>query len=82
MITVEEVRETARRLQPIQQIQLIQELLHRLQKDYPNPLEEVTQNNTPHVVPISNLNDLAADFWSENDLIDDIGSLIAKEHGA
>lgn len=71
MLTLEEVRRTARQLPPIKQIQLIQELLQELQQVYPQqPEEDAAAPNTRNT-PISALNDLATDFWSVHDVVEE-----------
>lgn len=70
MLTFEDVHRTARQLPPIKQIQLIQELLQELQQGLPQPAEEVPAANQRNT-PTSALNDLATDFWSVHDVVEE-----------
>lgn len=81
MTTVEEVSTAARKLSPGDQFQLIQELLRGLQEGY-----QQADDTIPSVVrrtpPITDLADLAADFWPEDESADAINDFIARQRAA
>ena len=81
MTTIEEVREAARRLPPVDQLQLIQELLRGLQKGYQQPTDSIPAG-IRRAAPVTDLADLAADFWPEDETADDINDYISKQRAA
>ncbi|NNJ09825.1 hypothetical protein EKD04_005755 [Chloroflexales bacterium ZM16-3] len=81
MTTVEEVQEAALRLQPSQQLQLIQELLRRLQQGYQQPTNTIPPG-VRRAAPVADLADLTADFWPEDETADDINDYIAQQRAA
>lgn len=69
MTTLENLRKAARELPPIKQMQLIQELLQGLQEEYHGSTEaESASMQSP---PIPKLNDLAVDFWSDTEVVEE-----------
>jgi hypothetical protein len=79
--TIEEVREAARRLSPIEQFQLIQELLRGLEHRYQQP-GDVIPPGVRRAAPVTDLAELAADFWPEDETADDINDFIARQRAA
>ncbi|WP_129626496.1 hypothetical protein [Candidatus Oscillochloris fontis] len=65
MATLEEIRRDVRQLPPVDQIQLIHELLRELQLNYHISTEEAPTIST--APPITRLNNLASDFWSAHE---------------
>ncbi len=78
MTTGEEVREAARRLPPVEQFQLIQELLCGLERGYQLPGDAIPAG-VRRAAPVSDLAELAADFWPEDETADDINDYIARQ---
>lgn len=81
MTTVEEVRTAARKLSPVDQLQLIQELLRGLQEGY-QQAGDVIPSAVRRTPPITDLADLAADFWPEDESADAINDFIARQRAA
>ncbi|PDW04838.1 hypothetical protein [Candidatus Viridilinea mediisalina] len=81
MTTVDEVRTAALQLSRGDQLQLIQELLRGMQDSYQQSGGAIpsTVRRTP---PITDLADLAADFWPEDESADAINAFIAQERSA
>lgn len=78
MTTIEEVREAARRLRPVEQLQLIQELLRGLQQGFQQPGDAIPPD-VRRAPPVADLTALAADFWPEDETADDINDYIARQ---
>lgn len=78
MTNVEEVRIAARKLKPVDQLQLIQELLRDLQQNYYQPAHTIPAS-VRRAAPVSDLAELAADFWPEDETADDINDFIAQQ---
>lgn len=81
MTTIEEVREAARKLPPIEQFQLIQELLRGLERNYQPPGDAIPAG-VRRTAPVTDLTELGADFWPEDETADDINSFIARQRAA
>lgn len=81
MMTIEEVREAARRLPPIEQFQLIQELLRGLEHGYQQPSGMIPAG-VRRAAPVTDLAALAADFWPEDESADDINDFVARQRAA
>ncbi|WP_129628600.1 hypothetical protein [Candidatus Oscillochloris fontis] len=81
MTTVEQVRMAARKLSPIDQLQLIQELLRGLQEGYQQPSIELPPV-VRHTPPVTDLAMMAADFWPEDESADAINNFIAEQRAA
>ncbi len=81
MTTIEEVHEAARRLPPIAQFQLIQELLRGLERGYKQPGDAIPAG-VRRAAPVTDLADLAADFWPEDETADDINTFIARQRAS
>jgi hypothetical protein len=79
--TIEEVRAAARKLPPSEQFQLIQELLRGLERNYPQPGDAIPAN-VRRAAPISDLAELAADFWPEDETADDINTFVDRQRAA
>jgi hypothetical protein len=81
MTTVEEVRNAARNLKPVDQLQLIQELLRDLQQNYQQPSDTIPPN-VRRAAPVGDLAEFAADFWPEDETADDINDFVAQQRAA
>lgn len=81
MTTVEEVKNAARKLNPVDQLQLIQELLRDLQQNYHQPTHTIPAS-VRRVAPVSDLAELAGDFWPEDETADDINNFVAQQRAA
>jgi hypothetical protein len=78
MTTIKEVREAARRLPPVEQFQLIQELLRGLERGYQLPGDAIPAG-VRRAAPVTDLAELVADFWPEDETSDDINDYIAQQ---
>ena len=83
MATIKSVLDEAQTLSPVEQLQLIHVLSQTLQRRY----EQLSSNDTiPASVrrsqPVTDLNQLAADFWPEDESADDINTFIAQQRAA
>lgn len=81
MTTIEEVREAARRLPPIEQFQLIRELLRGLEYGYHQPGDAIP-SGVRRAAPVPDLAELGADFWPEDETSDDVNDFIARQRAA
>ncbi len=81
MTTVDEIREAALRLPPTQQLQLIQDILGRLQQGYPLPPDAIP-SDVRRAAPVTDVADLIADFWPEDETADDINAYVAQQRAA
>jgi hypothetical protein len=79
--TIAEVREAARRLPPIEQFQLIQELLRGLEHGYQQAGDAIPAG-VRRAAPVTDLAELAVDFWPEDETADDINDFIARQRAA
>ncbi|NTU85762.1 MAG: hypothetical protein HGA45_41610 [Chloroflexales bacterium] len=73
--------EAAQRLQPVEQLQLIQELLRGLQQGYQQPGDAIP-SEVRRAAPVTDLADLATDFWPEDETADDINDYVARQRAA
>lgn len=81
MTTIEEVRQAARKLLPVEQLQLIQELLRGLEHSY-HQADNAIPVGIRRTAPVTDLAELAADFWPEDETADDINTFIASQRAA
>jgi hypothetical protein len=83
MATIESVFDEAQTLSPVEQLQLIQALSQTLQQRYE---QQSSTNTIPPSVrrshPITDLSQLAANFWPEDESADDINTFIAQQRAA
>lgn len=81
MTTVDDVRAAARQLPPVEQLQLIQDLLQGIAQSYPQ-----TGSTIPATVrrapPVTTLDDLVAPFWPEDETADQINDYIGQQRAA
>jgi hypothetical protein len=84
-INVQSVVNAARKLSPIEQLEVIQALSEALQQFVAKSpaFTDTTTSHLPDYVrrapPITNLEFLAADFWPEDESADDINAFVRKQ---
>lgn len=85
--TIEAVLVAAQQLSPEEQLEVIEVLSGSLRRHYQLPLDDhatITseENLIPASVrrtpPVTNLEDLAVDFWPEDETADDINAFVAR----
>jgi hypothetical protein len=62
----------------VEQFQLIQELLRGLERGYQMPGDAIPVG-VRRAAPVTDLAELAADFWPEDETADDINDYIARQ---
>ncbi len=80
MTTVQRVFRAAQRLSPAEQLELIQAISHALQLRYRQ--EEATGSIPSYIKrtpPVTDIAQLAADFWPEDETADDINAYIVRQ---
>lgn len=83
MTTVESVLDAAQALSPIEQLQVIQALSQSLQRRYEQGLlVDTIPASVKRAQPVTDLNQLAAPFWPEDESADDINTFIAQQRAA
>ena len=78
MTTIKEVREAAQQLPPVEQFQLIQELLRGLERGYQLPSDAIPAS-VRRAAPVTNLAELVADFWPKEETADDLNDYIVQQ---
>jgi hypothetical protein len=83
MTTIQGVLDAAQELSPVEQLQLIQALSQALQRRYEqlSPMDTIPAT-VKRSQPITDLNQLAADFWPEDESADDINAFISQQRAA
>ncbi|KHD05779.1 hypothetical protein PN36_23790 [Candidatus Thiomargarita nelsonii] len=64
--------DTALKLEPLEQLGLIQAISQSLQHNYLSSKSHFGQSQTTHSKPVKNIADLRADFWPSEESADDI----------
>jgi hypothetical protein len=83
MPTVQGVLDAAQQLSPVEQLQLIQALSQVLQRRYEQtPPMDTIPASVRRSQPVTDLDQLAADFWPEDESADDINAFIAQQRAA
>lgn len=83
MATIESVLDEAQTLSPVEQLQLIQALSQTLQRRYEQRASiDTIPASVKRSQPITDLNQLAANFWPEDESADDINAFIAQQRAA
>ena len=83
--TVEAVLVAARQLSPAEQLELIEALSGSLRRQHQSPPDNGTteEDHIPASIrrtpPVTNLEDLVADFWPEDETADDIAAFVARQ---
>lgn len=85
---VEDILEEARRLSPLEQLDLIRSLSESLQTQYrevvgqsPTANQDSIPSSVRRTKPASNLDDYIADFWPEDESVDDLNIYIQHQRG-
>ncbi len=76
---VERVLHDVQRLSPIEQLELIQAISQSLLHQYREPEQPDIPAHVKRAGPVTDLAQLAADFWPEDESADDINSYIAQQ---
>lgn len=82
---MQEVLEEARQLPPLEQLELIRELSESLQSlvgEGVNSSNATNPNQILRTKPATNLDEYAADFWPEDESLDDLDSFIRQSRAA
>ncbi len=83
MATIKSVLDEAQTLSPVEQLQLIQALSQTLQQRYE---QQSSVDTIPASVkrspPVTDLSQLAVDFWPEDESADDINTFIVHQRTA
>ncbi len=88
MTPLQQVIDAVRALSPRDKLELLAAISHDLQQTYelvdanaafwsPRSLDEIAQAQIPPV--ITNIHDLAVDFWPEDETADDVNQFVAHE---
>jgi len=77
--SVARVFRTIQHLSPAEQLELIQAISQSLQRQY-QPIDvDAIPPSVKRTPPITDLTDLAADFWPEDESADDINAYVAQQ---
>lgn len=82
MATVQRVLDEAQQLSPVEQLQLIQALSQALQQRYEQTPTDTIPALVKRTLPVTNLDQLGADFWPDDESADDINAFIAEQRAA
>ena len=77
--SVERVFQTVQHLSPAEQLELIQMISQALRQQYRQPVSDVIPETVKRTAPITDLAQLAADFWPEDETADDINGYITQQ---
>ena len=77
--SVERVFRTVQNLSPAEQLELIQVISQSLQQHYQQIASDTIPEHVKRTVPVTNLEQLAADFWPADESADDINAYIAHQ---
>jgi hypothetical protein len=77
--SVEHVLQAAQHLSPAEQLELIQAISQSLLRQYRQTESDVIPQYVKRTAPITDLAQLAADFWPEDESADDINDYIAQQ---
>ncbi len=77
--TVQRVFQAAQQLSPARQLDLIQAISHALPLRYPQEATEAIPSHIKRTPPVTDVAQLAADFWPEAETADDINAYIARQ---
>jgi len=82
MATMQEVLNEAHQLSPVEQLQLIQALSQVLQQRYEQTSADTIPASVKRTAPVTNLDQLGADFWPDDESADDINTFVAQQRAA
>jgi hypothetical protein len=77
--SVERVFQSVQNLSPTEQLELIQVISQSLRQHYQQISSDTIPENVKRTAPVTDLEQLAADFWPEDESADDINSYIAHQ---
>lgn len=76
---VERVLQAVQHLSPEEQLELIQAISQSLLRQYRHTETDAIPPQVKRTAPVTDLTQLAADFWPEDELADDINAYIAQQ---
>ncbi len=82
MATMQQVLDEAHQLSPVEQLQLIQALSQVLQQRYEQTPADTIPASVKRTALVTNLDQLRADFWPDDESADDIHAFIAEQRAA
>ncbi len=77
--SVERVFQAAQHLSPAEQLELIQAISQSLRRQYEQTEADTIPHDVKRTAPITDLAQLAADFWPEDESADEINAYIAQQ---
>jgi len=77
--SVKRVLQAAQHLSPAEQLELIQAISQSLLRQYRQTQSDAIPQHVRRTSPITDLAQLAADFWPEDESADDINNYIAQQ---
>jgi len=77
--SVEHVLQAAQHLSPAEQLELIQAISQSLLRQYRQTESDAIPQHVKRTAPVTDLAQLAADFWPEDESADDINDCIAQQ---
>jgi hypothetical protein len=77
--SVERVLRAAQHLSPVEQLELIQAISQSLRRRYEQTEAGAIPHDVKRTAPVTDLAQLAADFWPEDESADDINAYIAQQ---
>lgn len=80
--SVERVFRTVQNLSPAEQLELIQAISQSLRQHYQQIQSDAIPEHVKRTAPITDLEQLAADFWPEDESADDINAYITQQRHA
>lgn len=77
--SVERVLQVAQHLSPAEQLELIQAISQSLLRQYRQTRTDTIPHDVRRTAPVTDLAQLVADFWPEDESADDINDYIAQQ---
>jgi len=77
--SVERVFQAVQNLSPAEQLELIQVISQSLRRQYQQTETDAIPHYVKRTAPVTDLAQLAADFWPEDESADDINAYIAQQ---
>ncbi len=81
-VSVEQVLQAAQRLSPAEQLELIRAISQSLLRQYQRDSSDAIPSHIKRTAPVTDLAQLAADFWPDDESADDINDYIAQQRQA
>lgn len=76
---VENLFRVVQTLSPAEQLELIQAISHSLQQQYYQSNPDAIPQSVKRTAPVTDLSQLAADFWPQDESAEDINTFIAQQ---